>query len=413
MAILAASEVSHKFQLAKQTDDEVAAASGFKILQDASLAPPSWEGENIVFVPSGGRFPTVVIHGQEWTTFDIEFASLGYGTIVFPLASAANYAAPTGSDPYTWSNIPNAASINAGKSFTVEEGNDTMCDRMIGARCIGYNPHFDREAPKLVTHWIAKRTETGQTLTGSAATVENIPVAGEHLAFYSADTFAHLAAPASRVRILHAYTWDLDVNDLYAPEWPVNDALLSYGDVVEQMAEYGVEVIALDATSGSDFSGAPFTLAAMGRATGQATPIYFRAQAMGPVMSVGTITIAEIVNPGSGYTAATVALSGGGGSGGALTLTASGGAIVLGTLTPGSGYTSHPKAVVSGDGTGAVVKVYVTPCYQLIFDQVLFIVGRPSASYVDGKRVRTWKARVGTDGTNALAITAINKTAAI
>lgn len=57
---------------------------------------------------------------------------------------------------------------------------------------------------------------------------------------------------------------------------------------------------------------------------------------------------------GSGYTHATVSLTGGGGSGFAATANIVGGAVTSITITnPGTGFTSIPTVVITGDGTGA------------------------------------------------------------
>lgn len=73
----------------------------------------------------------------------------------------------------------------------------------------------------------------------------------------------------------------------------------------------------------------------------------------------GQVTGAAITAGGTGYTGTpTVAFSGGGGTGVAATLTASGGAVTSITFTNlGSGYTSPPTAVVSGTGSNATISV--------------------------------------------------------
>jgi len=76
----------------------------------------------------------------------------------------------------------------------------------------------------------------------------------------------------------------------------------------------------------------------------------------------GAVSGAYITNGGSGYSAPSVAFSGGGGSGAAATLTQSGGAVNTITFTNfGSGYTSAPTATVSdtGGGTGATINAGV------------------------------------------------------
>ncbi len=70
--------------------------------------------------------------------------------------------------------------------------------------------------------------------------------------------------------------------------------------------------------------------------------------------TAGTVASITLTAGGSGYTAATVAFSGGGGSGATATATVSAGAVVSFTITNGgSGYTSAPTVTISGDGTGA------------------------------------------------------------
>lgn len=73
----------------------------------------------------------------------------------------------------------------------------------------------------------------------------------------------------------------------------------------------------------------------------------------------GAVAGASILTPGSGYSAPTVAFSGGGGTGAAAVVTQSGGALNTIVFTSyGSGYTSAPTATVT-DSTGAGASVQV------------------------------------------------------
>ena len=93
------------------------------------------------------------------------------------------------------------------------------------------------------------------------------------------------------------------------------------------------------------------------------------------------------VNPtgyGSGYTFASIAFTGGGGSGAAATCNIQGGCVTSYTMTnAGQGYSSPPTATVTGDGTGATARVFLLPPteYQaqaqqkaLLTEEVLFEV---------------------------------------
>lgn len=66
---------------------------------------------------------------------------------------------------------------------------------------------------------------------------------------------------------------------------------------------------------------------------------------------VGSI---RVTNPGSGYTTATVSITGGGGSSATATATIDDGEIIeIVVDDPGSGFTSVPTVTITGDGSGA------------------------------------------------------------
>lgn len=65
------------------------------------------------------------------------------------------------------------------------------------------------------------------------------------------------------------------------------------------------------------------------------------------------IVVATVTAAGTGYTAATASLSGGTGSGGAITPIVSGGAVVALVITAEGNYTVAPTVTINGDGSGA------------------------------------------------------------
>lgn len=76
--------------------------------------------------------------------------------------------------------------------------------------------------------------------------------------------------------------------------------------------------------------------------------------AAGTVQIGSGVTAVTVTAPGTGYTGATVTFSGGGGTGAAAIASVVGGQVVSITVTsPGSGYTSNPTVAIAGDGTGA------------------------------------------------------------
>lgn len=91
-------------------------------------------------------------------------------------------------------------------------------------------------------------------------------------------------------------------------------------------------------------------------------PPVVKVPATGTAVSIlGRVTNASVGAGGSGYTTATVAFSGGGGTGAAGTAVLTGDVVTSITVTaPGSGYTGVPAITITGDGTGATATAIVT-----------------------------------------------------
>ncbi len=89
-----------------------------------------------------------------------------------------------------------------------------------------------------------------------------------------------------------------------------------------------------------------------------------RPESGGTLISVNpSLSTGGVYQVGSGYTSVTVSVSGGGGSGAAVTGNIVGGQVTSYTITNnGSGYTSNPTITVSGNGSGAAAigTVFVT-----------------------------------------------------
>ncbi|MEQ7800356.1 RagB/SusD family nutrient uptake outer membrane protein [Pedobacter sp. ASV1-7] len=104
--------------------------------------------------------------------------------------------------------------------------------------------------------------------------------------------------------------------------------------------------------------------------------------------SVKTI---EILNGGTGYTAApTVTISGGGGSGALATATVSGGKITaINISNPGNKYSTVPTITITGVGTGATAKVILTTIQDAEISASDGIVDKVSfKDYIQKERAR-------------------------
>jgi hypothetical protein len=77
------------------------------------------------------------------------------------------------------------------------------------------------------------------------------------------------------------------------------------------------------------------------------------------VLNSGSVTATTISNPGSGYTTATVAFTGGGGSGATGTVDIGSGVDTLTITAPGTGYTGASVLITGGGGSGATATATV------------------------------------------------------
>lgn len=134
---------------------------------------------------------------------------------------------------------------------------------------------------------------------------------------------------------------------------------------VSKLTQYRVNTFKADGSFGSYKWGASAAGAA-GEASIIVDTIIAGVQALATaaigVVSGGGVSAVNITAGGSGYTTASVAFSGGGGTGAAATATITGGVITAITVTStGSGYTSAPSVSITGDGTNATATATVTP----------------------------------------------------
>lgn len=121
--------------------------------------------------------------------------------------------------------------------------------------------------------------------------------------------------------------------------------------------------------------------------------------AAGTVQVGSGVTSVTVTAPGSAYTGATVSFSGGGGSGAAATASVVGGQVVGIIVTnPGSGYTSAPTVAIAGDGTGATA----TAAFQ---NGIVLgvLISSPGSGYTSAPTVTFGGAGTGATGVSIIS----------
>lgn len=100
-----------------------------------------------------------------------------------------------------------------------------------------------------------------------------------------------------------------------------------------------------------------------------------------------------VANGGSGYTAATISFSGGGGTGLTADVVVTGGAVTAINITDaGTGYTSAPTATIAGDGSGATATVTYGQLANAICSAVPTVLERLGAFMIPEGPTNTYQA---------------------
>lgn len=346
--ILANTEVSQTFQIGLETSEGVAVAAS-KRIPDWEVVP-GWGMTGKVYTPSTFKFPTIRVHGKEWSIFEIS-GPIGFASYVYIMSSAGNYVAPTGTTAKRWANTASISAVNTSKSYTMEWGNASAAYRAVNAHVVSYTTHWEFGEPTFKAQMIAKSIIPGITITPTPTTIENVPTKGAAIDIFSASSFAQLDGLPTWLG--HVYVVDIDHGDIYGQEWPLKSINTSWDSRFEKKPKTAVKVTALEQISGSDYTGTPFTLAALRAGTVN----YVRIKATGSSIATGGLEFAAVDQGGSGYVPTpTVTFTGGGGSGAVAVARHVGGVIAEYIVVEGgSGYTSAPTAALTGGGgTGAV-----------------------------------------------------------
>ena|SRR5579883_1076991 len=103
-----------------------------KLLQALSIEP-AIKADIKTFRPMGGKFATIAALGKEWIEAKLSGAA-NYTELVYPLASAFSYAAPTQISPpsgqaYRWTFTPSQSATDTIKTYTVELGSSVRAHK--------------------------------------------------------------------------------------------------------------------------------------------------------------------------------------------------------------------------------------------------------------------------------------------
>lgn len=243
---------------------------------EITLAIAGGEGE--VFRPAGQKHAAFVVPGGDEHTSISLGGKLCYNTLPYILAGLA-YAAPATvtTGVYKWTSRPQTAAADTFKTFTVQEGDGGATGgQMPYALFKSLGLDFKRSQIALSGAGFAGKVTDGVTLTTITKTVTPVPVLGDDVWVYLANSRAGLGTATALTDLSNA---EIHYNEKYGPWWGLNGSTDGYADVTERAPDNGGKIMVLNNATGRGY-----------RASMRAGDIkWLRILATGPVIT-GTYT---------------------------------------------------------------------------------------------------------------------------
>lgn len=208
-------------QIGIETTPGTPVAAGKKLL--ATSIVPAVKTESDTFRAIGNKYPSFAVVNKEWTEASIE-GKMTYNEILYLLSSLLSQPTPVqqgGTTAYKWTFTSNTSAEDAGKTFTVEQGDSNSAWRAAGVKVSGLEFTFNRNEVSLTGTAVGQALETGITMTETPTSMTPRPVLPAHVKLYMADTQAGLGSAQAMSRGF-SLTWGL--TDKNALVWPIGQS---------------------------------------------------------------------------------------------------------------------------------------------------------------------------------------------
>lgn len=181
---------------------------------------PGVKTEMSVFRALGNKYPSFTTLNKEWSEASIE-GHVTYNEILYLLSSLLSMPSPVqqgATAAYKWTFVSDTDGEDAGKTFTVEQGDANNAWEAPGMRVSGLELSFSRRECSLGGAAVGEAIDTSAALTSGCTSLTPRPVLPSHLALRLADTQTGLAG-ATPITRGFSFTWSL--TDKVALAWPI------------------------------------------------------------------------------------------------------------------------------------------------------------------------------------------------
>lgn len=231
-------------QIGLQTTPGTAAAANKKLI--AVNIIPSVSLESDPFVAAGNKYASFVTVNKEWTAVDIS-GKVTYNELLYLLSSLLSQPTPAqqgSTTAYKWTFVSDTDGEDAGKLFTVEQGDANSAWRCLDMRVSGLEFTFNRNEVSVSGTGLGGALEPGITLTASPTVLPAKPVLPKHLKVYLADTQAGLASATAMTRGF-SLIWAL--REKVQQAWPIGQdpVIVEKGPTLESRLKVATDTVGI------------------------------------------------------------------------------------------------------------------------------------------------------------------------
>lgn len=238
---------------------------------------------NIEFTPqvntkniraAGYKFPSQTNLNKEWSTARVTGGPT-FEEVIYPLSSLMKKVTPVpgGTTSKVWTFDPGTKTLETCQSFSVEKGQSVRAEGMPGAKFDSFGLNVTRDDTAVQGTMLAQAITDGITMAAGATELALHPILPHYWCIYLDPTYTAFGT----TKLLRCVEFDWTYGAQWGPLWAINCAQSSYATTVQTEPKFtGSLVMEQDAAGMQQLTNLR-----------QGTPIFIRAEAIGPQIDVG------------------------------------------------------------------------------------------------------------------------------
>jgi hypothetical protein len=191
------------------------------------------KAQNKLFKPAGRKFASFVVPGKEWVEAKLS-GQATYGEVIYPLCGILKKVTPTTDTVVAklWTMAPALNAEDTVATYSVEQGSATRAHEFSYGLVNDYTLKFSREGVEHSGTMIGQALVDPGTMSAGATAVETtpIPIAGDDISVYLADSWALLSSASAATRVLSA---EWSIAGRFGQVWALDSSQASFAALAE------------------------------------------------------------------------------------------------------------------------------------------------------------------------------------